>query len=309
MVKTERRPNTATLVKPTLLDTKLLGIFDMSTVSREHLLAIKNLVHATPRCKCKPINKTISFKCESKSKDLSDPKMQKVYKALNKTYRIRTNVGQKLLDFTEDPVVEILDKVPIIPSPCITCGRQNQPERFHSHPSRVEIKQKPTKESENRKTVHKPVPMKFKSNKSKILDANKDKEKNDSVAKQQPQTSTRSKENKSPKQRADELKSNIDKENASKMKIKLTSKWKDALKKSIQRKREPNENVEISKPTISIKSPQRQLSEGGYKLDTWNPAPISGGRKRKVACYLCSQEFGTAALPSHEAQCIQVSLV
>ncbi len=300
MVKTERRPNTATLLKPTLLDTKLLGIFDMSTVSREHLLAIKNLVHSSPRCKCKPMTKAFSLKCEQQSKTSeSDVKIQKMYKVLNKTYRIRTNVRQRLRDFSGETADDIWAKVPTVPAPCITCGRTEQPERFHSHPSRTEVKERSVKEpEEQRKTVQKPVAMKFRSNKTKTMEANKEK------SEVSPKKADPGAESKSPKTTI-ASKSGPEKVSAPKMKIKLTSKWKDAIKRSVQQRRETVQGNEGK--TLSVAEEDgKELAEGGYKLDSWNPAPVSGGRKRKVVCYLCSQEFGTAVLPSHEAQCIQV---
>lgn len=302
MVKSERRPSTATLIKPTILDTKLLGIFDMTTVSREHLLAIKNLVHSTPRCKCRPMTKAVSLKCDQKADPVQGhEKIQKVYKVLNKTYRIRTNVRQKLHDLSE--AAEIIEKPIALPAPCSTCGRSDQPERFHSHPSRVE-NQKKCVNLEEKKTVQKPVAMKFRSAKTKLQE---EKEKEKDISKKAPLSSKLKLEHKSPKLQSLDVKKSPEitpvKESTPKRKIKIPTKWREAIKKSVQQKNELTQQ-EKSKPK---EEDNKDASEGGYKLDNWNPAPVSGGRKRKVVCYLCSQEFGTAALPAHEAMCIQVS--
>lgn len=213
---------------------------------------------------------------------------------------------------------EVLTPIPIIPAPCVTCGRSEQPERFHSHPSRVDgpvVKPKP--ELDKRKTVQKPVAMKFRS-KTKPLDA----------IREQPKMLPKSpppKEIKSPRKKgpappppsppvppapvptASPQKSSPGKENVSKSKTKL-SRWREAIKKSVQPKKMSKADDAVMKQTPRGGTDLHLSStEGGYKLDSWIPAPVSGGRTRKVICYLCSQEFGTAALPSHEAQCIQVS--
>lgn len=347
MVKPERRPNTATLIKPIILDTKLQGIFDMSTVSREHLLAIKNLVNSSPRCRCKLLSKTSSVKCESRFNE-AEEKIHRMCKVLNKTYCIRNNAARKrLLD--DLPDAEFVDKIPVIPAPCVTCGREDQPERFHSHPSRTEIKSKlkinrkpnESKEYEPRKTVQKPVAIKFRSAKSKARQkqVNNESLRNELMtnsSRQSPVNIEIIKKFSSPKRSIMITKHNViddeNKENnvvaesttkceAITMSSKV-SKWKEAIQKGVGKICDLRESHKISAATtvdtsIDILGKDQQsitrmkensASLGGYKLDNWVPAPVSGGRKRKVLCYLCSQEFGMAALPSHEAQCIRVSL-
>lgn len=345
MVKPERRPNTATLIKPVILDTKLQGIFDMSTVSREHLLAIKNLVNS-PRCRCKLLSNTSSIKCESRFNE-AEAKIQRMCKVLNKTYCIRNNAARKrLLD--DLPYSEFVDKIPVIPAPCVTCGREDQPERFHSHPNRTEIKSKAkmnekpneSKEYEPRKTVQKPVAIKFRSAKSKVRQkqVNNESLRNEltNSSGQSPVSIVINKEFSSPERSImimkhtvidDENKeNNVAAESTTKCeaitKSSKASKWKEAIQKGVGKMCDLRENNKISAMTtvdtsIDILGKDQQsvtridenlAALGGYKLDNWVPAPVSGGRKRKVLCYLCSQEFGMAALPSHEAQCIRVSL-
>lgn len=170
------------------------------------------------------------------------------------------------------------------------------------------------KEVEERKTVQKPVAMKFKSS------AAKTKTSTTTAAGATDETPTKSPANKlsnSPKKQ--DVKKSPEKTQPkevdsvqTKRKIKIPSRWKETLRKSIQQRKYLN-GVEKVKVATMEAMPEKQKEEaesgdaaGGYKLDSWNPAPISGGRKRKVVCYLCSQEFGTAALPAHEAMCIQV---
>lgn len=300
----EQRPTTATLLRPAILDTRLLGIFDMTTVSREHLLVIKNLVQSTPLCKCKsavPEMKTFAMDCVPTEMSDGDSNRQKVCKVLNKTYRVsRHNTRSKLPNeyiCADDHV----SKMPIIPVPCVTCGRQDQPERFHSHPSRREVKTKESakspfnKDAEKRKTVQKPMPIKFRSAKSK---SNDDSETTKNDGKQAPVPNLKLKQPNLSKHVEPIVKQPTSQQpNGEIMKIKTN--WKDAIKKTRRSK------LEHAKENNSVSTPGYE----SYTLDSWAPAPVSGDRKRRVVCYLCSQEFGTATLPSHEEECIQVSII
>ena len=63
------------------------------------------------------------------------------------------------------------------PEPCTTCGRPDQPERFHSHPKIPVIKNKPgvnnlrlNKISIAKKSVQKPVALNFRSDRNKKME-------------------------------------------------------------------------------------------------------------------------------------------
>ncbi|KAF6216364.1 hypothetical protein GE061_000705 [Apolygus lucorum] len=54
-----------------------------------------------------------------------------------------------------------------VPSPCKTCTKNDEPERFHSHPKTASTRSKIMEETTHRKAVTKPVALKFRSGKSK----------------------------------------------------------------------------------------------------------------------------------------------
>ncbi|KYB26354.1 hypothetical protein TcasGA2_TC033817 [Tribolium castaneum] len=95
----------------------------------------------------------------SKKKPLSDANNN------TKTFKIprkRAGTVAKLLEVNKND----LGKSTKLPEPCKTCGRPDQPERFHSHPAtplKIVKKEEPPK---MKSTVQKPVAMKYKSKQS-----------------------------------------------------------------------------------------------------------------------------------------------
>ncbi|XP_044265542.1 uncharacterized protein LOC123011902 [Tribolium madens] len=95
----------------------------------------------------------------SKKKPLSDANNN------TKTFKIprkRAGTVAKLLEVNKSN----LSKSTKLPEPCKTCGRPDQPERFHSHPAtplKIVKKEEPPK---MKSTVQKPVAMKYKSKQS-----------------------------------------------------------------------------------------------------------------------------------------------
>lgn len=167
----ENRPLTATLDKPTILNINLIKVIDMSTVRKE-FLQISNLCRLpikltmNNRKKTAVINRPLSLSSTEKAlaaknkkrpepseetepdeillKSTKDTKLKKVDEVTkkkiindannnNKTFKIprkRANNMTKLLEVKGD-----LEKSTKLPEPCKTCGRPDQPERFHSHPA------------------------------------------------------------------------------------------------------------------------------------------------------------------------------
>lgn len=186
--KKEDRPLTATLDKPTVLNISLIGIIDMSTVRKEflnisNLCRFPIALTITKRKKTAVINRPLSLPSPEKLKggkkrpETSEdsyeeeesisiqsakikttktntkkitllPKKKPISDANNntKTFKIpRKRVGNvKLLEVNKSD----LGKSTKLPEPCKTCGRPDQPERFHSHPAtplKIAKKEEPPK--------------------------------------------------------------------------------------------------------------------------------------------------------------------
>lgn len=161
------RPLTATLEKPQILDIKFIRKIDMSLIRKE-LLSITNFCRV-PLTVIKVFDKTgiceRPLSLPSTSDKLSTSKTSKRSKtslSTNENYRIRpttsenslknltplkstsaykglikkstnyTNIHEKL---SKTDVRKVTNKKLVkLPEPCTTCGRPEQPERFHSHP-------------------------------------------------------------------------------------------------------------------------------------------------------------------------------
>lgn len=165
-----------------------------------------------------------------------------------------------------------------VPEPCRTCGRPEQPERFHSHPPASSHKQRRQQDSNNnedatrpavtKSSVRKPVPIKYRSGKSNRRKLE--------VAKTETETPVTSKVP-SP----------------------------DPLRRKI--------SVEVDTKTVQMQRMDRKSPRsagGGVFLvldDRGSDRPIARSGPRTVLCYLCGREFGTASYPLHEPHCLQVS--
>lgn len=166
-----------------------------------------------------------------------------------------------------------------VPEPCRTCGRPEQPERFHSHPPPSSHQHRRQQDNNNnndditrpavtKSSVRKPVPIKYRSGKSN--------RKKPEVAKTETETSVLSKVP-SP----------------------------DPLRRNI--------SVESDTKAVEMQRLERKsLRNGGGGVflvldDRGSDRPIVRSGPRTVLCYLCGREFGTASYPLHEPHCLQVS--
>jgi len=165
-----------------------------------------------------------------------------------------------------------------VPEPCRTCGRPEQPERFHSHPPASSHQQRKQQDNNNnddatrpavtKSSVRKPVPIKYRSGKS-----------------------------------------NRRKLEAAKTETETTVTSKVPSPDPHRRKT----SVEVDTKTVEMQRVDRKSPRsggGGVFLvldDRGGERPIARSGPRTVLCYLCGREFGTASYPLHEPHCLQVS--
>lgn len=151
------RPLTATLEKPTILDINFIDKLDMSLVRKEFLnitticrmpLIIKNhkrLIKSVQPVKLKKKincnnNNTNNNNNNNNSEDscMEDSLSAKSTKKLQKKSPNGDNNNNKIKKQRKHLTSSVPNnETPIkqLPEPCKTCGRPDQPERFHSHPT------------------------------------------------------------------------------------------------------------------------------------------------------------------------------
>ncbi|KAF5269813.1 hypothetical protein FQR65_LT05859 [Abscondita terminalis] len=195
------RPSTATLEKPQILDIKFIRKIDMSLIKKEFLsitnlcrvpLTVIKVFDKTGTCE-RPLSlpSTSDKSCTDKSskrsktslstcdndkqrpttsetnlKKINPSRSTSVCKGFIKKTCNDTNNNEKLAKIDKTKLVSKNQKLIKLPEPCTTCGRPEQPERFHSHPVGSI---KPTKKMSEpqrvpvKSTVQKPIAMKYKS--------------------------------------------------------------------------------------------------------------------------------------------------
>lgn len=347
---TRLRPDTATLEKPLMLDPGLIRKLDMTRTTRERLITIENLV-ATPKKikgKSRVKEKTTVLSPKINRKDLKvtedsweddsstseEPKLRKLSRALNTTFRIRTHTRKSLKEvFTPSPLhLQVPgsnvsdaehggksrsksrspvprsknnsdgfgDVIELVPSPCCTCGRKEQPERLHAHPKRATNKKNKSKDDQENKEVNqqqknsvtKPVPMKFRSGKTrgKIID----------------QTSSPDVDTKKEVSLIRSETFKIERSDSRNLPIvdKKASPTASPFRRTVNK---------IRRSPVPARSPEiRRTDEEGLGIPLLkNPVVHSASslrRPRSIVCYLCSKQFFTTSFPLHETHCLQVSL-
>lgn len=265
----ERRPRTATLNKPRLLNESLINVLDMSLITKE-LLQITNLcqTHISHEIEkkrhevkhaFKPVLKTIIKRVKKEPKasqailvtsPISKPTTPRKSKDLDNNRRNLKTLNNsktftKLSDIENNmSYTDGFDESLTVPVPCKTCGRTDQPERFHSHP----ITPRSSK-----------IPNHPKCKSPSIID--------------------------------------------SKTKV-LLNQQKHSNSKSTRSDRSVK-----SDGHIGMKSKSPYLTTLNFnKVQTNGIRPNSTPRKPKAeTCYLCGNEFGAASLPLHETKCLEVS--
>ncbi|XP_048523357.1 zinc finger protein 474 isoform X2 [Dendroctonus ponderosae] len=327
-----KRPLTATLEKPTILDIRYISKIDMSIVRKEFLnitnlcrlpLAMKQKINAGRPLSLLSAGTCKKFKKEKKKADPSDDSYEddessviqsaKPSTRLNaamRSTRAGTNNHSVICRLKQNNILALKNsvndannnktlKVPSrkpnlttiripntrlsspdqekstkLPSPCKTCGRPDQPERFHSHPA-TPMKSSPrngrgTEHSKPVKIpvksiVQKPIAIKYKSKTGNVIADNR----------------------------------------------KATSPVKTSAHLSHV---PPNPAAQVSKlPSpanrAAVVSKLIALSPNSDKtaeMQRKSVTPSRGGSgKRTLTCYICGREFGTASLALHEPKCLQ----
>ncbi|XP_072398550.1 uncharacterized protein [Diabrotica undecimpunctata] len=282
-----KRPLTATLEKPTVLDIRLIGKIDMSKIRKEFLnisnlcrlpILLKKSKNSKPH---RPLSlPPPAIEKKKKAKDLDDLSMgeeeestQSVRVTGRHASKLKSITGKRTVKTCDDnnnnssktiriprrsPAALPSDNKPIgsaasdtkstkqLPQPCNSCGRSDQPERLHSHPVTPITANSP--KLLVKATVQKPVPLKYKSSKSK---------------------KETSKKSPSP-----------------------------TRKSSI-----PSQNIVHSNPSSANMLAAKRL-EMMKKMQEGNDSRASSG-KRTLTCYICGREYGTASLKLHEPKCLE----
>lgn len=170
-VEEQPRPLTATLEKPTILDISLASVIDMSKIKKE-FLNISNLCRVPLIIKNKntmKVNRPVSLpapeKHKNKKKKVLDAEdsweddegasLQSARKVKNDKINTKIKIASRkggISDANNNKTSKVTRKCGVangkvmnlkselvkstkLPEPCSTCGRPDQPERFHSHPA------------------------------------------------------------------------------------------------------------------------------------------------------------------------------
>lgn len=193
----------------------------------------------------------------------------------------------------------------LAPEPCKTCGRPDQPERFHSHPkgSQTKIKDIPTtttsimKKSKTTvppvpKSIQKPVALNFRSdrNKNKIEDAEASSK---DVAPRDPQDSTRAR-----------LSSALNKRGPKSITCYIcgrefgTASFPIHEPKCIEKWDRENNSLPPSQ-----RRPRPQRPVVGTDHSDWNTAAWEQSQEQLIPCAKCGRTFLPERLPVHERSC------
>ncbi|CAH1285433.1 unnamed protein product [Diabrotica balteata] len=286
-----KRPLTATLEKPTILDIRLIGKIDMSKIRKEFLnisnlcrlpILLKKSKNSKPHRPLSLPPPAIEKKKKAKdSDDLSilsmgeeEESTQSVRVTGRHASKLKSITGKRTVKTCDDnnnnssktiriprrcPAALPSDNKPIgsaasdtkstkqLPQPCNSCGRSDQPERLHSHPVTPITANSP--KLLVKATVQKPVPLKYKSSKSK---------------------KETSKKSPSP-----------------------------TRKSSI-----PSQNIVHSNPSSANMLAAKRL-EIMKKMQEGSDSSRASSGKRTLTCYICGREYGTASLKLHEPKCLE----
>lgn len=230
---------------------------------------------------------------------------------------------------------------PQIPEPCLTCGKEQNPERFHSHPLDI-MKFKPKTEERakaralSKLIVTKPTALKYKSRgidtENKAPAGRKSKQK-PSTANKKSRSVDNSPAPAKKGQSAIPLKKFISEQKASMNKDKeFTVEIFDAQTSprsedsssppQPQRRREPSKQNGETERKKGAPPPPRHMNkieeerESRPEETTKTRRPENGSRGGQrlgtvptLVCYICGREFGSRSLAIHQPQCLEVKTV
>lgn len=167
------------------------------------------------------------------------------------------------------PTSKLISITPRLPEPCTTCGRPDQPERFHSHPTTPHVqRESPRKPPPAKNSITKPVAIKYKP-------VVREKSPLKTPGTPAGSTTTSSAAAAAPGRIPTPAKSP-----AKEIKTRQTTKISSNM---IHSKVSPKGDESTAKEVKEVRGP------------------------RTITCYLCGREFGTKSLPLHEPKCLQVS--
>ena len=172
------RPRTATLKKPRVLDAEKKTELDMSTTRCNELLQLVAQNRARRERSERAASEerggrpqTIKL-TQPSSKDLNVPNIDYRSAAVispegrSKAAKATTKLSRRLPNFTR--ALEELFHAPRakagVPRPCMSCGKTENPERFHSHPAEpaAEPPRRPKRPSKKRMSIQRPVAIRYK---------------------------------------------------------------------------------------------------------------------------------------------------
>ncbi|KAF4527495.1 hypothetical protein B566_EDAN015432 [Ephemera danica] len=320
------RPQTATLERPRVLDTTYLTKLDMS-LTRKALLSVTNLCKVPVGKRKIPLRsagrivgaRRLKPRPSEADESWEDESVSEVERPVKEKKTLRNQVGSKRIVVARDksetksrqdtPNAKVRNSVSSpcrgdhsrkattprnIPEPCRSCGRTDLPERLHSHP-------KITKPTENNRpvpavtitrpvksSVQRPVPIKFRSEKSKA--------KTQSV-----KTSTE-------QIKITESGKGVNIKNTDSVSTKIPVSPKTNRSSPKPKTGSPKSASQNGSPRSLASSPRSFVVMEEKQDTTSTPratATPSTGGPRLLVCYLCGREFGTASLPLHEPRCLE----
>ncbi|XP_044735671.1 zinc finger protein 474-like [Chrysoperla carnea] len=362
------RPGTATLVRPRLLNENLRNILDMSLITKDLLQIIPNLcqndefsknsnsirpaqktativkrvvkksVKQIPNENTEVLNKIIAIK--DRNNNLNDNKKD-IKTTIN---NLRKSKLLKTLSVTESENNMLLfgNTTDRVPEPCQTCGRSDQPERFHSHPI---TPRSLTSSSDHAIKAHPPTQVKklgkvnHRSNKSDTTTPSKKGSKSPYLTtmdfKKKPLNPRPLSTPRKPailtcylcgkefgssslhlheakcferwERENSKLPPNLRREPPQKPKDNLsTDEWNAAAWKASQSTLIPCENCGRTFQPDRLEVHQRSCRPGKPTTPSngWTSPGRSGGPPT-VDCYICGRKFGTRSINIHEPQCLK----
>ncbi|XP_074032606.1 uncharacterized protein isoform X2 [Leptinotarsa decemlineata] len=319
-----KRPLTATLEKPTILDIRLMGKIDMSKIRKE-FLNISNLCRMpiilkgpkvtkphrplslppAKKTKKKQSDPDDSWEDEESSRSSKLPKkriarlkpgeVKKVAKCCdtnnNKTSKVPRRTAVKVLGVANDAQSTKL------PEPCKSCRRSDLPERFHSHPAnppKTVAKMGDASKSQVKSTVQKPIAIKYKS-----------KPKSGIKPSALPKRETPTQKVVNSTLPSGNLKTSESKNSESKISALKSIDSKIAVPK-VQQEPKTAELKPSESRLAAVKHVETRIPEGKTVFQRiQEPSTRVGSAKRTLTCYLCGREFGSASLPLHEPKCLE----
>ncbi|XP_021938148.1 uncharacterized protein LOC110838834 isoform X2 [Zootermopsis nevadensis] len=229
-----------------------------------------------------PREKRVPHVGSRNSSNVSEDKIEKQSRRTCKRPVVVRKNGENVLEAFGGPKPS--DEVP---EPCRTCGRPEQPERFHSHPPptshRLRSAARRQHDDNNNNSHHQDDASYNNNNNNHRDDATKSVVSKSSVSKPVPMNY---RSGKSIRRRSDLTKTAAGK--PAPITVSLGAR--------------PDAKTAEMQPA-GRKSPMNTGRGGGHLVPDDRP-PVRPG-PRTVLCYLCGREFGTASFPLHEPHCLQ----